>query len=103
MEEAYEAQCAERHSWLPEHLLRHFTRHYGPETGTLLAGCGSIEDLGEQFGAGLYAAEVDYLVWHEWALTAEDILWRRTQRGLGVPADGAERLGAYLQTVCSAG
>ena len=94
---AFAAQCAARHSWLPERLLRHFMRHYGSETDALLAGCGSVEDLGEHFGAGLYAAEVDYLVGCEWARTAEDILWRRTRKGLGVPADGVRRLEAYLQ------
>ena len=54
-------------------------------------------DLGEHFGAGLYAAEVAYLVEHEWARTAEDILWRRTRKGLGVSAHGVERLRAYLR------
>ena len=99
---SFTAECASRHSWLPEPLLRHFVRHYGTDTDELLAGCGSVGDLGEHFGAGLYAAEVNHLVRCEWALTAEDILWRRTRKGLGVPADGVERLGAYLQRVCGA-
>ena len=94
---AFAARCAARYAWLPDGLLRHLMRHYGSETDALLAGCGSVEDLGEHFGAGLYAAEVDYLVGCEWARTAEDILWRRTRKGLGVPADGVRRLEAYLQ------
>lgn len=57
---------------------------------------------GEHFGAELYAAEVRYLVRREWALTAEDILWRRTRKGLGLSAAGVERLQAYVQTVCGA-
>ena len=61
---------------------------------------GSVDDLGEHFGAGLYAAEVAYLVEHEWARTAEDILWRRTRKGLGVSARGVERLRAYLRARC---
>ena len=99
---SFAAECGARHSWLPEGLLRHYMRHYGTETDALLAGRGSVGDLGEHFGAGLYAAEVDYLVCCEWALTTEDVLWRRTRKGLGVPAEGAERLGAYLQAVCGA-
>ena len=94
---AFTAQCATRYSWLPERLLRHFIRHYGTETHALLAGRSSVDDLGEHFGTGLYAAEVAYLVEHEWARTAEDILWRRTRKGLGVPADGVERLSTYVQ------
>ena len=99
--DAFTAQCAQRYSWLPERLLRHFIRHYGTEIHTLLAGRSSTDDLGEHFGAGLCAAEVAYLVEHEWARTAEDILWRRTRKGLGVSASGAARLRAYLQTARS--
>ena len=97
---AFIAQCASRYSWLPERLLRHFVRHYGADLHVMLAGRSSVEDLGEHFGAGLYAAEVAYLAEHEWARTAEDILWRRTRKGLGVSADGAERLRQYLQARC---
>ena len=94
---AFTAQCAQRYPWLPERLLRHYVRHYGAELHELLAGRRGEGDLGENFGTGLYAAEVAYLTRHEWARTAEDILWRRTRKGLGVPASGVERLRAYLQ------
>ena len=56
-------------------------------------------DLGEHFGAGLTQREVDYLIDHEWARTAEDILWRRTKLGLRVgerddkALDGLSRTG----------
>jgi glycerol-3-phosphate dehydrogenase len=33
-------------------------------------------------GGGLFACEVDYLRAEEWAVTADDILWRRTKLGL---------------------
>ncbi|MDE0390448.1 MAG: glycerol-3-phosphate dehydrogenase [Rhodospirillales bacterium] len=97
---AFTAQCGARYSWLPERLLRHYVRHYGTEIHALLAGRSSTGDLREHFGAGLYAAEVAYLVEHEWARTAEDILWRRTRKGLGVSAGGADRLRAYLRAGC---
>ena len=96
----FTAQCAARYSWMPERLLRHCVRHYGTDIHALLAGRSSVDDLGEHFGAGLYAAEVAYLVEHEWARTAEDILWRRTRKGLGVSARGVERLRAYLRAKC---
>ena len=95
--ERFIARCAERFSWLPGPLLHHYVRHYGTEIDALLAGHSSIEDLGEHFGAGLYAEEVNYLIRCEWARTAEDILWRRTKKGLNVTADGIERLGAYIK------
>ena len=93
----FTAQCATRYSWLSERLLRHFIRHYGTDIHALLASRSSIDDLGEHFGAGLYAAETAYLVEHEWARTAEDILWRRTRKGLGVSDAGVKRLRAYLR------
>ena len=38
--------------------------------------------LGEDYGAGLSEREVRYFVDHEWARTADDVLWRRTKCGL---------------------
>jgi glycerol-3-phosphate dehydrogenase len=49
------------------------------------------------FGADLTQREVDYLVEHEWARTAEDVLWRRTKLGLRVGAGDKTRLDAYLE------
>ena len=48
----------------------------------LLGAARSYADLGQHFGADLYEAEIRYLVEHEWAVTSQDILWRRTKRGL---------------------
>ena len=45
--------------------------------------------VGEHYGAGLTEREVRYLMEREWALTAEDVLWRRTKCGLHMSA--AER------------
>ncbi|MGX7894542.1 glycerol-3-phosphate dehydrogenase [Tsuneonella sp. HG222] len=48
------------------------------------------------FGAGLTAAEVDYLRREEWAQTAQDVLWRRTKLGLHLDAAGQAALQDYL-------
>ena len=93
----FAARCAERYPWLPEPLLRHYASHYGTEIHALLAGRESVEDLGEHFGAELHAAEVEFLVEHEWARTPDDILWRRTKRGLRMSEDGVRRLRAFLE------
>ena len=45
---------------------------------------------------GLHAREIDYLRREEWAVTAEDILYRRSKLALHVPADGAARLDDWL-------
>lgn len=52
---------------------------------------------GEDFGAGLTAHRVDWLVTHEWAQTAEDILWRRTKLGMEFDEAATKRLADYLE------
>ena len=47
-------------------------------------------------GDGLYEAEVEYLRRHEWAATADDILWRRSKLGLHLDAETVARLEEYL-------
>ena len=54
-------------------------------------------DLGAHFGYDLYEVEVRYLVENEWATTAEDILWRRTKRGLRLTQDNKENLAHFLK------
>ena len=55
-----------------------------------------MENLGEDFGGGLTACEIDYLVEHEWACTAEDILFRRSKLGLHVSAGADVAITGYL-------
>ena len=89
-------RCTARYPWLSERLLRHYVRHYGTDLHTLLAECNGIDDLGEHFGAGLHEVEVAHLVAHEWARTPDDILWRRTKKGLTMPEEGERRLREFL-------
>lgn len=57
-------------------------RCYGTELSKIYKHASKVEDLGIDFGAGLSQAEVEWLISHEYAQTAEDILWRRTKLGL---------------------
>jgi glycerol-3-phosphate dehydrogenase len=94
--EAYLKSLAARHSWVPEKLLRRYARTYGTRAGRLLQGSAAVADLGEEVLPGLYSREIEYLRREEWAVTAEDILYRRSKLALHVPADGAARLDAWL-------
>ena len=38
--------------------------------------------MGKYYGAGVYEAEIGYLIGFEFAKTAEDILFRRSKTGL---------------------
>ncbi|TIU04201.1 MAG: glycerol-3-phosphate dehydrogenase, partial [Mesorhizobium sp.] len=59
----------------------------------------SNADLGRNFGADLYEAEVRYLVQNEWAMTAEDVLWRRTKRGLHLGREQAAALDEFMRGI----
>jgi glycerol-3-phosphate dehydrogenase len=94
--DAFLAQFARRHPWLPPALCRRYARAYGTRAERLLDGAGSLENLGAQVLPGLYEREIDYLVAQEFALTAEDILWRRSKLGLHLPANATRRLEDWM-------
>ncbi len=66
---------------------RRLVRAYGTRVDRVLGQATKLDDLGMRFGGDLTAAEVHYLMTKEWALTADDVLWRRSKLGLHfVPA-----------------
>ncbi len=71
-------------------------RTYGTLTAMVLGDARSAADLGRDFGAGLTQREVSWMRAHEWALTAEDILWRRTKLGLHMTAEQRASLAEFL-------
>ncbi len=74
------------HPWLaPAHAAR-LIRAYGTEAMMLLGEARCRDDLGQHFGADLYAAELRWLMAREFARTAEDVLWRRSKLGLRLTA-----------------
>ncbi|WP_010546084.1 glycerol-3-phosphate dehydrogenase [Sphingomonas elodea] len=81
---------------LPAPLLRRLARAYGTRVEALLGNAATTFDLGADLGGGLTVREVEYLRAYEWAVTAEDILYRRSKLGLHVPPGTAERLEEYL-------
>jgi len=85
-----------KYDWLPPELVKRYARAYGTRVHTLLEGCESLADMGEEILPGVYAAEVNYLRRKEWAVTAADILWRRSKLGLHLPAGAETRLDAWL-------
>ena len=82
--------------WLPTATVRRLLRLYGTKARVMLGDAKALADLGQHFGADLYAREVVYLVEEEWARTAQDVLWRRTKLGLRVNAEDVARLESYI-------
>jgi glycerol-3-phosphate dehydrogenase len=83
--------------WLPAKLAQRYACSYGSRMRQLLLLCDSCTDLGEEIAPGLYAREVQYLMQHEWASCAEDILWRRSKLGLHLPPDTEQKLDTWIR------
>jgi glycerol-3-phosphate dehydrogenase len=94
--EAFLKNMQQEWNWLPMPLARRYARAYGTRLERLIGEAGALSDLGEHFGDDLYEAEVRYLTSAEWALTDDDILWRRSKLGLHVSDETAARLRAWL-------
>jgi glycerol-3-phosphate dehydrogenase len=73
-----EREVFERYRALPAAVVRGAFRRHGAETPRVL-GDG---ELGEDFGGGLTERELRHFIEHEWADSAEDVLWRRSKCGL---------------------
>ncbi len=92
----FEQHLTQRYPKLPPLLLQVLARRHGALAYDVLGNAASIADLGEHFGAELYAREVDYLVEREWAATADDVLWRRTKTGLHLSTAQFEAVARHL-------
>lgn len=79
-----------------EHATR-LTRIYGTRARTMVGDLKKIEDMGLCFGSNLYQFEVEYLLRHEWAKTAGDVLCRRTNMGLVLSRQEADFLGVWME------
>ena len=81
---------------LPPEYLAVLARRHGTACGPILDGVREQADLGRHFGGNLYEREVTWLQREEWAVTAEDILWRRTKEGLHTRPDEQRALADWL-------
>jgi len=80
--EQFLGDLARAYPWMPASLVKHYGRLYGTRTRALVGNAGSLEQLGRRFGKDFFEREAAYLFEHEWALTAADILDRRTKHAL---------------------
>ena len=68
--------------FLDARRARRLVRHYGTAARTMLGARRTAAECGRDFGGDLTEAEVSYLMAHEFARTAADVVWRRTKSGL---------------------
>ncbi|NBW74580.1 MAG: glycerol-3-phosphate dehydrogenase [Sphingomonadaceae bacterium] len=95
--EPLKAALTARYPFLDAGTVDRVARAYGTRAESWLNGAEGWQALGKNFGAGLTAAEVEFLRSEEWAESAEDILWRRTKLGLRLSAAEQKELADYLR------
>ncbi len=84
-------------NFIDKELAERYIRCYGTKAWDILENASVIGDLGLSFGNGLTERELNYLRSQEWAITAEDILWRRTKLGLCFTKEDIENLEQWLR------
>ncbi|NHO54257.1 glycerol-3-phosphate dehydrogenase [Acetobacter estunensis] len=82
--------------FLPLQLAWRLMRMYGTRAYDIVGNAKELADLGEDLGAGMTTAEVDYLIENEWARAPEDVLWRRSKIGLHMTQAERDRLAEYV-------
>jgi len=87
------AQVRARWPFLGEARSERMAHAHGSQLYEML---GDVSDLGEDLGGGLTATEVRWMRDHEWARTAEDVLWRRSKLGLHVAPETTTSIEALL-------
>jgi len=87
----------EKYHFLPDGVAWRLARAYGTDTWVILGEARSLDDLGEDFGAGVYAVELNWCIKREWVSSAEDFVWRRTRRGLLLSAEQVTKINNYVE------
>jgi glycerol-3-phosphate dehydrogenase len=95
--EALVNQLQARYRALDPDVIRRLARAYGTLVPDILRDARSATDLGRSFGAGLTESELNYLAEREWAMSAEDVVWRRSKLGLRLSKDQIEEIDAFLK------
>ena len=93
---ALTANLKSSHPFLSDYWAARLIRAYGSEAATLLHGATSAADLGRDFGGTLTEAEVRWLMQHEFARAAADIVWRRTKLGLRMTKEQIAALDDFM-------
>ncbi len=86
----------ETYPFLTARWALRLVRAYGTDAARVLGTARNLSDLGRDFGATLTEAEVTWLMRHEYARTAEDVVWRRSKLGLRMERDQIDALEAFM-------
>jgi len=84
------------HPFLTPAWAARLVRAYGSEAAEVVKGAKTAADLGRDFGATLTEAEVRWLMRHEFARAAADVVWRRTKLGLRLTREQIDALDVFM-------
>jgi len=78
-------------------LAQRFIRSYGTNAWKMMEGISERDGMGREFGGTLTQCEVSYLMEHEWAECAEDVIWRRSKLGIRLRKQQISALDEWMQ------
>lgn len=87
----------EDYRFLDADWAQRLVRAYGTEAWAMLGDAVKGSDLGRDFGATLSERELCWLMRHEFARHAEDVVWRRSKLGLRLSAEQIAALEQWMQ------
>ena len=90
------ADLQSRFPFLSDFRARRLVRAYGTEALNILGNAEQAADLGQDFGATLTEAEINWLMTHEYARNAEDVIWRRNKLGLRLSQEQVRALDDWM-------
>ena len=96
------AQTLRAWPFLDEAEAWRLVRAYGTRVERVMGDAKRREDAGPWFGP-LSAAEVRYLMTHEWARLSDDVLWRRSKLGLRFTREERARLANFMVDAIGSG
>jgi glycerol-3-phosphate dehydrogenase len=94
--ENYMSELHKKYSFLKFQNIRRLFRAYGTEVEKILGEARFAADLGQAIGP-LTMRELEHLKSNEWAVTADDILWRRSKLGLHMKPEEQAALKLYME------
>ncbi|MBL4805805.1 MAG: glycerol-3-phosphate dehydrogenase [Rhodobacteraceae bacterium] len=90
------AKLSQKFAFLDDIWARRLIRAYGTLAFDVLEGAKSLTDLGTYFGKNLTECEVRWLMKNEFAITADDVIWRRSKLGLRMSDAEKEKLKNWM-------
>ena len=85
------------HPFLSAHWAHRLVTTYGTDAGLILGDATTPEALGRDFGATLTETEIRWQIRHEFARSAEDVIWRRSKLGLRLSAGEVQVIQAFIE------